>query len=63
MNGALCVMLPLYANEEIEGAYSIRVVATNDDPLAYACDYGESSDCRVFSAEWVNDKLEYLGEL
>ena len=64
-NGALCIAIPLYRRHYDEplcnlAGYSVSL--TNDEPIVYAIDYGQAQ-LQAFNAEWVENNLEFLGDV
>ncbi len=64
-NGALCIAIPLYRfhHEESLGKMEGYVVSlTKDKPLMYAIDFNQDR-IQAFDAEWIEENLEFLGDL
>lgn len=64
-NGALCVAIPLYRFHHQESIGSLQgyvISLTKDEPLYYAIDFGEDV-LKALSAEWIEENLEFLGDL
>ena len=66
-NGQLALAIPLFRrhyDEEIANLAGYTVSLTKDKPVAYALDCGpEVQVIQVFNAEWVQNNLEFLGDL
>lgn len=64
-NGALCIAIPLYRrhySEDLGKPEGFSISLSDDKPLMYAIDYGQET-IQAFNAEWVEENLEFLGEL
>jgi hypothetical protein len=64
-NGQLAVAVPLYRHQvgdllERLAGYTISI--SRDEPLAYILDCGKHG-CQVLSARFVENNLEFLGDL
>lgn len=67
-NGNICVAIPLFQRDyteldfEMPGQYSMVLVDSLERPIAYALDIGDEN-CVVWSAKFVEEQLEFLGDL
>lgn len=64
-NGALCVAVPLFRynySDELEKLPGVSIALVNEKPLMYALDIGDDK-LQAFDAEWIENNLEFLGEL
>jgi hypothetical protein len=66
--GQIATFLPLYAHEDVEpldsvGGYSIRVVGSDDIPLAYVCDFSNEATPQLMNKDFVDKHVDFIGEL
>ncbi len=64
-NGQLAIAVPLYRiiqSEELEKLEGYSLQLTMQEPVAYAIDCGDDG-IQLMNAEFVESKLEFLGEL
>ena len=63
-NGACCVAIPLYRRHEMDYfnlGYILSIAIEEIKPVAYIIDIGSAK--QLMNAEFVESKLEFIGDL
>jgi hypothetical protein len=61
--GELGIIVPLYPILKAEMIYGVEFTQTGERPLAYIVDAGQKGLLPILDAEFVNERVEVLGEL
>lgn len=64
-NGEICIAIPLFRHQHEEGLGNLEgygVALFNSAPIAYAIEHPDIG-IKLFNSEFVENNLEFLGEL